>query len=966
MLAAWPAPPPGAPISGGCHETCLTDVQPGGSAGSAFPLPVPAHRLRAAAAQTAAQPFARWIGQDGHDYVGPNNRLEPSEVQDVHIALGGLDPRREITFVDVTSDQKNEQWQYNAPSFAWKMETQAGPGARTADLFLEPGPTETPHAYHLTIRYDDGSTHQIEVRGRKANRNLRMPGAVLAARWLGQEKLDHVGPGPAAGPDGLADAHMGLAGLAARLPVKAIRIDGPGALKWETGANPDLLPGAEFRADPKRPGAGDLFFQPDRDLRGQKLRVRVLYANDTFDAATVTAGRCDPQMRMPEAPLPRVTELAAQTRWAGQEGTDVTGPGNVHVHLSGLSRTPSIAAAVLTDAVHGTWIYRGSERITPTVSQGDVAGPLAIRPGAGRGALDLYFPPYRDETGSTMTLRFVGTDGRMSVVRIPGGSCDPGRCAPPPEPTRVQARAGDDLSALANQYGSVSLAEGTYRLTHPLVLNRPVTLAAEGKATLVFSQDPADAPWTAAIKIHRGQTTLRGFAVRFEGPIRWDEQVSYGPAVIGTTDSKDPNHPELRVGIVLDRLDLEIPSPADTSKWIDALRLMRLTNARSGTITGNVLRGGPIELFDGPWRIENNDFRGTPPGTISHAVFVGHHTYDLLIKGNRVKPVLPDGKTWRFLVLTHAGWGDRIEENTIEGIGSLENDRIPSSNEPEIILTEAYHLSYEGKLAGLSSDGRLMRIYKPQGQEVTTGAAVSLLSGPAAGQYRRIAQVIDAETFLVDAPIPKGTEAVSIARGFVGEQFRKNTVDIRGGRQSAGMVLVGNHFGTQVTGNHFLGGANGIRFAACPTETPVIWGWSHAPFLQGAIEDNIFEDAAGGSILGVEHSAQHVKSNKGRTYMTIALNRNTVRWSDGFLRRVTGSEARSQPPGLILGYVPCHDPAEFVVTAAGNRLDAPHGLKAPESLWIRAARYNGQNLLDRKYSLPAGASTADAGGHSRR
>ena len=129
------------------------------------------------------------------------------------------------------------------------------------------------------------------------------------------------------------------------------------------------------------------------------------------------------------------------------------------------------------------------------------------------------------------------------MARFDGGTCDPGRCAPRPAETRVEAKPGDDLNALVNQYGTVSLAEGTYRLLRPLVLNRPVTLTSEGKATLVFAQAATDAPWTAAIKIHCGQTTCNGFAVRFEGPIRWDQEVSYGPAVIGTTDNKDQGSP---------------------------------------------------------------------------------------------------------------------------------------------------------------------------------------------------------------------------------------------------------------------------------------------------------------------------------------------------------------------------------------------------------------------------------------
>ena len=76
----------------------------------------------------------------------------------------------------------------------------------------------------------------------------------------------------------------------------------------------------------------------------------------------------------------------------------------------------------------------------------------------------------------------------------------------------------------------------------------------------------------------------------------------------------------------------------------------------------------------------------------------------------------------------------------------------------------------------------------------------------------------------------------------------------------------------------------------------MVWGWSHAPFLGAVIEDNILEDAAGGAVLGVEHSARYIKSNKGRTYMTIALNRNVVRWTEPFLQRYAGSARSRFPP----------------------------------------------------------------------
>lgn len=911
--------------------------------------------------QAGAQPAVRWVGQDGHDYVGPNNRLEPSEIQDMHLALSGLDPHREITFIDVTTEQGGDQWQYNAQSFAWKAELRRTKGSRTADLFLEPGHVEAARNYHILVRYDNNSTHEFDVRGRKVSRSLRMPGAVIQARWVGHDRQDRVGPGPSVGPDGLQDVRIHLAGVSRKVQVKAMRVEGTGGAKWESGANPELLPNAEYWPDPKKPGEGDLFLQPDRDLKGQSLKVRVLYVNDTLDSATVVAGRCTPKLRMPEPPMPRISDLAATARWLGQDGQDVTGPGSVHVSISGLGRLPSTAAAVLTDSVRGTWVYRTDDRASLAVPQSDVTGPLVVRPGAGRGTIDLFFPPYRDETDATFTLRFIAQDGRMSVVHFTGGACDLGLCSPRPAVSRIDANPRDDLNALAQKAGTVTLSPGTYRLGRPLVLEQPVTITSEGKATLIFSQAPADPPWTAAIKIHAGNTTLSGFAVRFEGPIRWDQEVSYGPAVVGsTTDHKDQGHHEPKFNVVLTRLDLEIPPAADPSKWVEATRLIRLTHTRSGTVAGNVLRGGPVEFFDGPWQILNNDFRGTPPGTYSHGVFTGHSTHDVVIRGNRARPVEPAGKTWRFLVLTHRGSGDRVEDNVIENLGFRDDDTIPSSNEPEIILTEAYHLTYEGKVAALSPDGRVLRTHRPQGQEAATGDAVSLLASPGQGQYRRIAQVIDSETYLLDAPLPKGAEVILVSRGFVGESFLKNRIDMRGGRKSAGMVLVGNHFGTRVARNHVLGGANALRFAACPTETPVIWGWSHAPFLGGVIEENILEDAEQGTVLGMEHSARDIKSNQGRTYMTITLKGNIIRWSDAFLKRHASAGGKEPPAGLILGYTPCHDPGEFVVKAEGNRLEAPAGVKGTGSLVVNAAEYNSQKMLNRKFALPRSAPSHDS------
>ncbi len=77
---------------------------------------------------------ARWFGQDGQDHVGPSNKLEPSDVQDIHISLGGLDPRRKVVFVDVMADG-GDQWQYGKESSAWRAELKQKEGSQFADLY---------------------------------------------------------------------------------------------------------------------------------------------------------------------------------------------------------------------------------------------------------------------------------------------------------------------------------------------------------------------------------------------------------------------------------------------------------------------------------------------------------------------------------------------------------------------------------------------------------------------------------------------------------------------------------------------------------------------------------------------------------------------------------------------------------------------------------------------------------------
>jgi hypothetical protein len=903
----------------------------------------------------AAMPSAKWLGQDGHDYIDLGEAKQPSEVQDIHIALAGLPPERTIVKVVVYAEGGNE-WQINGPTNFFPAVLRRVPKSRTADLFIEPVRKETGRKFAIHLTFDNNQTVEIPLRGGKADPHVRRPDVAVVARWVVQERQDLVGPGPSVGPDGIQDVRLALSRLSPKLEIKSVGLEGPAGLRWESGMNLHGYHNAELIRNAKDRTQADFLFQPERNLSGQTLRLTVTYANDRTDTTTVRAGLSEPTRAMPPVALPTLSTHQITGRWLGQDGSQVTGPGDVHVALAGLPTGRVIAAAVLSDAIRGLWVYRSSDRFKLDPEPGE--SPLVLRRGADRGHADLFFPPYRDESGTTLTLRLIFADGDMAIAQIAGGACDPTRRVAGIAPTSIVAKPGDDLNDLANRFGTVKLLAGTYRLSRPLVLNHPVALIGVPGAIVQFAQGPGEPPWTTAIKVHCGQTTLQGFAVRFDGPVRWNQSVSYGPAVIGTTDMLDNGHNELKVGLTFSHLDLETPLAANPGGWEDALRLMRLTNAKSGRIEGNILRGGVIELFDGPWQVLNNDYRGTVPGTFTSAVVATHYTYDLVVRGNRARPVGPSGKTWRFLVMVQYGTNDLIENNTIEAIGARDDDTIPWANAPEIILTEAYHVHFEGKLSALSPDGRLIRIAQPMGRTPQSGDVVSVLDGPHAGQWRRIAQVINPSTYLLDEPLPQKVDVISIATGFINETIQGNTIDTRGGSKADNLVLPGNHFGTKVRNNRLLGGNHAFRISACPTESPVFWGWSHAPFFGLLIEGNTFEDSEAGGVLGVEHS-QYNKTNQGRTYMTLTLRENTIRWTEPFLSRLARGGAKGPPPGLVVGYRPSLDPGELVVTAEGNRLEAPASAPRTSALVVHAALLNGRRTVDQTVALPpAGASAS--------
>jgi hypothetical protein len=889
---------------------------------------------------------AVWLGQDGNDLVGPSSTPGPDGIQDIDIELLGLPTNLSIVKADIIGGGGGE-WVYNGTSGTWAAALVQTPGASTADLFIEPYQVETGRSFSITLTYSDGSTAQVSLQGGTANPNLWMPSYGVTATWIGQDGQDWTGPGPDVGPDGIQDVHLALGNLPTNVAIASVTVSDPFGETWQSGLDRGLFWNAEVIPNTSDPTRADLFFNPSRNLNGVLLTVTVAYANGKTDIATLNGGPTDPTLKMPTPAPILLTWNTYSAQWIGQDGQNLVGPGDVHVALSGLPAGHKVVAALLNDPTRNDWSYAAAGTAEP-----DPNGlPLAFQPSASDPTrADIDFPPDRDESNATLTLRLVLDNGTMLATTFAGGSSDPGLRSPSPASSSITARPRDNLNALANQYGTVHLTAGTYNLSTPLVLTQPVTITADPGTTLLFSQ-AANAPtWTAAIKIMAGHTTLNGFAVRFAGPINWTANISYGPAVIGTTDNFDPNNGQPIEDVILTHLDLQAP-PAATS-WEQTPSLMRLVSAQSGVVANNTLKGGTTEFIGGPWQIVGNNYEGTVPNTYTYGAFAGHYTHDVTIANNTVEPVGPSGKTWRFLVLTQYGTNDVVQNNTVVGIGPQDSDTVPTANAPEVLLTEAYMLHFEGVPSAISPDGRIVQIASAPGGAAEAGDVVSILSGPNAGQWRRIDQAISPTAYLLDTPLPSGSYAISISTGFVNETFEGNTIDSRGSTTDEDMVFAGNQFGLQVLNNTLLGSNTALQIDATATESPVVWGWSHAPVFGATIAGNTIEDSVLGARIFVEHSQYTKSSDNGRVYFSGTIANNTGIWSAGFVAQETQTGATNQLTVLTINDASTADPGEMVLSMQGNQVQGPASVIAGATMRVNAATINGKAMSGQGVILP--------------
>jgi hypothetical protein len=896
-------------------------------------------------------PAGTWLGQDGHDYAGGANPLAGNGVQDIHIQFSGLPTNDAVKSVLVLGDGGGG-WVYNiGPYYASSSGALfQSAGASTADLYVEPYRVETGRSFNVTVTYNDGATSTLTVAGGTADPNLRMPPYLVSAGWVGQDGRDLTGPSPGVGPDGHVDAHVTVANLFPATAVATVALTDSAGHGWESGTNPDVLDHAEFFRNASDPTRGDLYFSPDHDMAGQSYRLTVTYADGKVDHTSLTTGHTDPNLAMPSSPATMVTWNVVQAAWLGQDGLNLLGAGDVHVAVSAIPAGRSVVMATLSDESGIDWSYvaPGSGRVPPDPA----ARVLAFRAAADPTRADLTFQPARDETGATLTLTLILDNGSTQAVRLAGDTCDIGLRVPDIAQTSIVAHPGDDLNALANTYGTVRLVAGLYPVGQPIVLTHPVTIEGEPGATLLFSQAATDAPWTTAIKVRASHTTLSGFAVRFAGPIRWSNSVSYGPALIGSTDNFDPWSADPLIDLSFTGLDLQAP-PASSS-WEEAPHTFRLATATSGLIQNNRIKGGITEIQNGPWQILGNTYLGTLPNTFAYGAFATHYTHDVTIAGNTVAPTGPSGKTWRFLVLTQSGTNDVVSNNTVVGVGPMDSDTVPNPNSSEIILTEAYHVHYEGLTTSVSPDGYIVQIPTPQDVPARSGDVLAILSGPQAGQWRLIAQVLSPTSYLLDAPITPGSFAVSLSTGFVNDMFLGNTVDARGSSTALDMILAGNQFGVSVVGNHFLGGEYAFRITACPSETPVTWGWTHAPCLGATVNSNKVEGTLYGGLLDVEH-APYITSDAGRVYFSGSFSYNTGVWSAHYLAARSAAGVTAPPVLVAVGDTLSGDPGDLVISATGNTVSGPTAVTSSPTFSVPAATLNG--IARRNYGEVLGITT---------
>ena len=864
---------------------------------------------------------ATWVGQNGSDFVGTVAR-SPNDYQDVVIHLSGLKTTVSEIYVQRYG---GDIWDYTPSSSSNAFFQTDSSDQSQGELYLEPYHTDVPVFELIRVTYQDGTSEDSTLSNTgPVDANLRDPGRGLSAQWLGQDGNDWTGNGPSVGPDGIQDFHLKVSNISTGGTVSSLVLTanpGPSAQSWQIGTNPQGYSNAELlnRVTSGGTDTADYFGNPSSSLsNGAPLTLQLTYSDQNrggkTDTVPISAGLTVDNIN-PTLAMPRVSVANFAAASAHSTAQDAGYPGSSHIVLDTLpvrETTASVQAAVLSDQAGTTWVY-GS----PTPYTG--ASPLLMSYNSGT----FSFPPVRDESSATLTLRLLFKDGKQAVARFAGTASDLNRRDTPVGTSIANvATAAQLVDAVSRQVANIHLAAATYFLGAPLNLNYPVKITADPGASLVFMPSPSDPSWTnasGAIGVWASHVSLGGFAISFQGDsASWAYIGSTTRAVIQSAGNGNGGKVDLSF------TNLNIQAPAAHTAGEEAVHLMNFDSSDSGQIVGNTLKGGTISLWNGPWQLLNNDYQGTPPNTVSYSVFFIRNEHDVSIQGNHIHSVAPAGVTYRFLLFgasdTGRGFNDVIQNNTVDGgIGRPTTD---SSNNPEMILTEQFQPRFEGKPSVISPNRYVVQVPYMRGPTAMTGDVVAILSGSQAGQWRLIAQALSPTQYLLDSPLPSGSPVIAITRGWINDTYQGNTIDLTGTNPgNAALILGGSHFNTQVRNNTFKG-ATAINISAAPTEgafsgtNPPDWGWTHLPIFGVAIDGNTFQDA--GLSLNVDHS-RYIKSNRGRVYFTGSFTNNAITWSTGSQpAAIVGIPAQNGEPAYTSQNFPWLDDGELVLNLQGN------------------------------------------------
>jgi len=120
----------------------------------------------------AAGPVAKWLGQDGKDFVGGEPGPAPNGYQDVHVVLSGLPAGRTLAEVEFKGHGRGA-WNNQVTNKA-AVHVVRGSKPGSFDLYLEPFERETGREFEIKWKLDNGPGGGLYFAGGKADPNLRV------------------------------------------------------------------------------------------------------------------------------------------------------------------------------------------------------------------------------------------------------------------------------------------------------------------------------------------------------------------------------------------------------------------------------------------------------------------------------------------------------------------------------------------------------------------------------------------------------------------------------------------------------------------------------------------------------------------------------------------------------------------------------------------------------------------------